>query len=90
MDFAHTPKMREMQSHLQVFIDRHILIEEFGSNGHVPLWHSFMFARELMSAGFDINPSGRIFTLIAAVLAGIVGYKETRAPSRTDNFAIHP
>jgi len=25
MDFAPTPRMLEMQSHLQVFIDRHIL-----------------------------------------------------------------
>jgi hypothetical protein len=62
------------------FIDRHMLIEELGSNGRVPIWHSFMFARQLVSAGFDINPTGRIFTLVAAVLAGIVGYKETRSP----------
>jgi hypothetical protein len=61
------------------FIDRHSLIEQIGSNGRVPLWHSFMFARELVSAGFDANPVGRLFTLVAAVLAGIVGYKETRA-----------
>ncbi len=62
------------------FIDRHFLIEEIGSAGRVPLWHSFGFARELVSAGFDANPTGRLFTLIAAVLAGIFGYKETRTP----------
>jgi hypothetical protein len=61
------------------FIDRHVLIGELGSDGRVPLWDSFRFARALVSAGFDANPSGRIFTLIAVVLAGVVGYKETSA-----------
>ena len=61
------------------FIDRHVLIGELGSDGRVPLWHSFRFARALISAGFDANPSGKLFTLIAAVLAGFVGYKETSA-----------
>jgi hypothetical protein len=64
------------------FIDRHALIRGLGSDAHVPLWDSFRFARALVSAGFDINPSGRVFTLIAAVLAGFVGYKETIAPTR--------
>ena len=59
------------------FIDRHVLVKELGSNGRVPLWDSFMFARTLVSAGFDANPSGRVFTLVAAIFAGIVGYKET-------------
>ncbi|MGZ4770727.1 MAG: hypothetical protein ACXVLX_18835 [Ilumatobacteraceae bacterium] len=62
------------------FIDRHVLIRELGSNGSVPLWDSFMFARALVSAGFDANPSGRAFTLVAAVFSGIVGYKETVRP----------
>jgi hypothetical protein len=61
------------------FIDRHALIEVLGSDVRVPMWDSFLFARRLVSAGFDANPSGRVFTLIAAVLAGVVGYKETRA-----------
>ena len=47
---------------------------------------AFMFARQLVSAGFEVNPSGRLFTLVAAVLAGIVGYKETRSPGRTNNI----
>ena len=64
------------------FIDRHALIKELGSNASVPLWDSFRFARALVSAGFDANPSGRIFTFIASVLAGTVGYKETHAASR--------
>jgi hypothetical protein len=64
------------------FIDRHALIRGLGSDAHVPLWDSFRFARALVSAGFGINPSGRIFTLIAAVLAGFVGYSETIAPTR--------
>ena len=53
------------------------LIEELGSNGSVPLWDSFTFARALVEAGFEANPSGRVFTLVAALFAGIVGYKET-------------
>ncbi|MEY2522938.1 MAG: hypothetical protein QOJ66_1503 [Ilumatobacteraceae bacterium] len=61
------------------FIDRHVLIRELGSDARVPLWDSFRFARALISAGFDANPSGKLFTLIAAVLAGFVGYKETSA-----------
>ncbi|MGZ4725947.1 MAG: hypothetical protein ACXV8L_17225, partial [Ilumatobacteraceae bacterium] len=32
------------------FIDRHVLINELGSDGSVPLWDSFMFARALVSA----------------------------------------
>ena len=44
----------------------------------VPLWDSFRFARALVSAGFDANPTGKLFTLIAAVLAGFVGYQETK------------
>jgi hypothetical protein len=62
------------------FIDRHVLIGELGSNGRVPVWDSFMFARALVSSGFDANPSGRLFTLMAAIIAGIVGYKETSKP----------
>ena len=61
------------------FIDRHALIRGLGSNGTVPLWDSLSFARALVSAGFDANPSGRVFTLIAVVFAGFVGYKETSA-----------
>jgi hypothetical protein len=61
------------------FIDRHVLVRELGSDGRVPLWDSFSFARALVSAGFDADPSGKLFTLIAAVLAGFVGYKETSA-----------
>jgi hypothetical protein len=61
------------------FIDRHILVGELGSDGRVPLWDSFRFARALVSAGFDADPSGKLFTLIAAGLAGFVGYKETSA-----------
>jgi hypothetical protein len=61
------------------FIDRHVLVRELGSAVRVPLWDSFGFARALISAGFDANPSGKLFTLIAAVLAGFVGYKETSA-----------
>jgi hypothetical protein len=61
------------------FIDRHVLVRELGSDARVPLWDSFRFARALISAGFDANPSGKLFTLIAAVLAGFVGYKETSA-----------
>jgi hypothetical protein len=61
------------------FIDRHVLVRALGSDARVPLWDSFRFARALISAGFDANPSGKLFTLIAAVLAGFVGYKETSA-----------
>jgi hypothetical protein len=64
------------------FIDRHVLIKELDSKASLPLWDSFRFARALVGAGFDANPSGRIFTLIASVLAGIVGYKETHAAPR--------
>ena len=68
------------------FIDRHILIGELGSNGSVPLWDSFMFARVLVEAGFDANPSGRVFTLVAALFAGIVGYKETSSTWHSSRY----
>jgi hypothetical protein len=64
------------------FIDRQFLIRALGADGSVPIWDSFRFARALVSAGFDADPSGRVFTLIAAVLAGFVGYKETAARRR--------
>ena len=61
------------------FIDRHALIRQLGSDATIPLWDSFRFARALVGAGFDANPSGRVFTLIATGFAGFVGYKETSA-----------
>ncbi len=72
------------------FIDRHVLIGQLGANGRVPLWDSFMFARVLVDAGFDANPSGKAFTLVAAVFAGIVGYKETARPGASSRQRVHP
>jgi hypothetical protein len=60
------------------FIDRHILIKQLGSQARVPLWDSFKFARLLVKAGFDADGSQIVFTLIAVVLAGAVGYTRTR------------
>ena len=46
MDFALTPRMMEMQSHLQVFIDRHILPDNVE-------WHREVEAGRYPMALFD-------------------------------------
>lgn len=64
------------------FIDRHILVEQLGSQASVPLWDSFSFAKELIKAGFQAEKSQYLFTIAAVALAGFSAFNSTkRQPS---------
>jgi uncharacterized SAM-binding protein YcdF (DUF218 family) len=68
------------------FIDRHILVNQLGSEASIPLWDSFSFAKELIRAGFKAEQSQYVFTAIAVALAGFSALTGTTSRPRLDAY----